>query len=300
MTRSFFTLGSALAFGLASAALVSSIPIPAQAADPLRVCTGGEKGNYFYFGAVLAKTLGSSLPVKVIPTKGSMENLQKLAAGECDAAVAQSDAVNVYQSRNSNSKLSMTRVGSIFDEALHLACNTQAEIEEIGDLSGATKVAIGEVGSGSWVSWQGLVQADKVEGGDSYSGIPTDSVSGSLAINRVVDGADTQCLFFVSSMNSDYLAQLAAASQVGGLVDMAEIVDKDFNDTVDPHGKSIYTPTSVSYEGFGHWGSTDTLAVSAIFFVADAWINANPGGFETVNDVFLPVVANVKAAKGLN
>jgi len=284
------------------AAALLALAAPAAAQDaPFRVCTAAKSGNYFAFGTALQKTLSGTLAVESIATEGSWQNLAKLKSGECDAAVVQSDADSVYRSTNAGSGLGVQRVGAIFDETLNLLCNKSAGIGDLGDLvAKKPKIAVGKVGSGSWVSWAGLVYADKTEGGDEYSAIPTDASGGALALTQVVDGSDVACMFFTSSQNSDFLTQVAAVSGKGSVLDFVDIADKDFNDTLDANGRPLYEPTSVKYAGFGHWGATDTYTVGALFYVSDRWVAEHPDDFETVVSVFLPTVANVKAARKLD
>ena len=272
-------------------------------ANDARICTGGEKGNYFYFGSILAKEVKpAGLNIEVISTNGSLDNLRKMEAGECDMAVVQSDAWTVYRNSNSNSALDLERIGIIFDEYVHLICNKDSGIEDIGDLGKSNVVAIGPNGSGSWTTWQGLVYADKTQGGDAYSQIQTNALNGSRAINAVVDGTETQCLLYVASPKTSYMNGISElASKTGSLV-MAEVVDKDFNDTVDHKGKSIYETAEIDnswYKGFGYWSNTDTVKVSAILFSNVKWAEENSKDYEIVSDVFQSVSGNVRKSKGM-
>ncbi|MBB3937711.1 TAXI family TRAP transporter solute-binding subunit [Aureimonas phyllosphaerae] len=284
-----------------AAATLMGAAAPALADAPLRVCTASKSGNYFAFAEQLRRTLNGAVVVEPIATEGSWKNLDLLKKGDCDAAVIQSDADTVYRSSNAGAGLAVQRVGAVFKETLNLVCNASLGIDDLGDLiSKKPKVAIGKFGSGSWVSWNGLVHADKVEGGDEYSVIPTEPVGDALALTQIVDGSDVGCMFFTSAKNSDFVARIASVAGKGSVLDFVDVVDKDFNDTLDAKGKPLYEPTAVKYEGFGHWGSTDTLSVTALFYVSDAWIAANPDAFDDVVSSFLPVAANLRAARGLD
>src|SRR4051812_23829970 len=63
----------------------------------VKLCTGKTTGNYYKAGTLVKQQLSS---VEIIATNGSMDNLQRLARGECDAAIAQSDAVFVYENQH--------------------------------------------------------------------------------------------------------------------------------------------------------------------------------------------------------
>ncbi|KTR02280.1 hypothetical protein NS365_21965 [Aureimonas ureilytica] len=288
-----------LAAILAAAALLAP---SAQAQDaPFRVCTARKDGNYFAFGLELQKTLRGTVPVEVIATDGSWDNLGKLKNGQCDAAIVQSDADTVFRASNAGAALTAQRIGAAFRETLNLVCNRSLGINDLSDfVSRKPKVAIGKFGSGSWVSWNGIVQADRIEGSDAYSAIPTETVGDTLALTQVVDGSDVGCLFFTSSKNSDFTAKIAAVAGKGKVLDFVDISDKDFNDTLDSKGRPIYEPTKVFIDGFGHWSSTPTYAVNALFFVSDRWAGENSDEFDAVVSAFLPTAANVKAARHLD
>ncbi|MCX7336134.1 MAG: TRAP transporter substrate-binding protein, partial [Hyphomicrobiales bacterium] len=82
---------------LAVLALVLASSSSALAAEPptFRLCTGSESGNYFRAGHML-KSKAGGLKIEVVPTQGSLDNLDKLSAGQCDGAFVQSDALLVY------------------------------------------------------------------------------------------------------------------------------------------------------------------------------------------------------------
>ena len=104
-----------LASLLATAALLFSMQV--SAAEPsLTLCTGGAKGNYFFSGMQIREQAKGALNVEVINTKGTWDNLQKMARGECDAAIIQGDGWSVWNARNKSASLDLERVDVLYKE----------------------------------------------------------------------------------------------------------------------------------------------------------------------------------------
>src|SRR5437879_3620041 len=82
---------------LIAALALSAMTASAQAADKFRLCTGNSELNYAKAGHYLKQRAPS---VDVIYTKGSIDNLDKIVAGECDGGFVQSDALMVYSQKN--------------------------------------------------------------------------------------------------------------------------------------------------------------------------------------------------------
>src|SRR5258708_1956112 len=122
--RKFLTVLMTAAFGLAMGSVAQ-----AAAPVPMRLCGGAPGGNYEFSAVQIAMQAGGNLArgsaVQVIPvnTNGSLENLQKLDDGSCDAAIVQADALNVYLNQNAKSALNVERTLALYDEYVHLICN---------------------------------------------------------------------------------------------------------------------------------------------------------------------------------
>ncbi len=84
--------GLALAIGAAA--------MPAGAAESLRLCTGSPGRAYLKVGQRLAELApqltAGALRIEVVPTGGSLDNLAKTLGGECDAFIAQGDAIDFF------------------------------------------------------------------------------------------------------------------------------------------------------------------------------------------------------------
>lgn len=260
----------------------------------LNICTGGEKGNYFFTGKTLEKQLSGSLKVNVIPTQGSIDNLNRIASGVCDAAVVQSDALRVFKDLNPSTSLNLERITALYKEYAHLICNRDLDIDSITDLSKTNKILVGPMGSGSYVTWRGMVLQDK-----SYAEIPTGPETGAAAVLKIKDGGDAQCLMFVSGLNSPAIKDIAARSDER--LTLVEIDDKDFNDAKDEKGRRLYEFKNIpgkSYPEIGGRSNWTTVTVDAVVVVNTDWMSNNEAAFNYLADGLLAITPAVRARVG--
>lgn len=271
---------------LAASALVLSATA-AQAADAstFRLCTGNEAGNYFRAGHVL-KSKASSLKIEVVPTQGSLDNLDKVVSGQCDGAFVQSDALLVYSARNAQALSSIERAGILYQEQAHLLCNRNARIGRIVDLTKANTVAVGPDGSGARTTWDGFVLADKKR----YAPVQIDTRAGLRALSAVADGSQVQCMLWVGALNASFVKNDAQAQ--GDRIVLAGTDDRDMANTVkDARGQPVYAYGEIpagTYPRIQPGGTLygtkaiGTISVDALFVTSLAWVNANERSYDAL------------------
>jgi TRAP transporter TAXI family solute receptor len=168
---------------------------------PLTLCTAGPEGNYFATGRDMAAHANPRyLKITVAQTSGSMDNMQRLARRECGAAIVQSDAYLVYQSKHRDRPVEITRNRFLFAEFAHLVCRRDAAVATTDDLlenPGRHKMLVGAGQSGSALTWRAFTLLD-----DRYAQLPAEQIGGEEALDRVLDG-QAQCLFFVSGLGAE-------------------------------------------------------------------------------------------------
>ncbi|ACL59113.1 TAXI family TRAP transporter solute-binding subunit [Methylobacterium nodulans] len=268
---------------LVSAALLASCA--AQAAEPpaFRLCTGSEAGHYFRAGHLL-KSKASSVQLEVIPTQGSLDNLDKIVAGQCDGAFVQADALLVYSARNAQALSTLERAGVLYQEQAHLLCNRQAGIKRVVDLTKATTVAVGPDGSGGRTTWDAFVLADKTR----YAPIQIDTRSGVRALSAVADGSQVQCMLWVGALNASFIKGDAQAQ--GDRIVLAGTDDRDMTTTAkDARGQPVYTYGEIpagTYPRIQPAGlvygtkALGTIAVDALFVTGLAWVTAHERAYD--------------------
>ncbi|MBP2232547.1 TRAP transporter TAXI family solute receptor [Azospirillum agricola] len=284
---------------LALAAIGAAVPAAGAADLPeLRICTGSNKGNYFYAGSEIARQAKGSLAVQVVETAGSIDNLRQLDDGKCDAALVQSDAYGVYKDRNPSSALALVRIGSLYREFAHLLCNKASGIDSVKDLrSSKVKLLTGDAGSGSEVTWATWVKMDK-----DYTKAATDRVGGTQAVLRIRDGAEAQCALFINGLNSPLMRQVN--DQAGDRVKLVAVKDGDFASVKDPGGNTVYTKEDIpggAYKNLqsGFFSSAvPTLAVDALVVLRSDWAERNKRGLDELSDAVLRASPSIRQKVG--
>ena len=279
MRRLAYTAATALAFG-------TLFGVTAFAQQPaFKLCTGGEAGNYFKAGHLFkSKLTGTKL--EVVPTQGSLDNLDRMVKGECDGAFVQSDALLVYSSRNAQALSAIERAGVLYQEHAHLVCNRSAEIGRVTDLTKKHTVAVGPEGSGARTTWDAFVLADKKR----YQPVNIDTRSGVRALSAVADGSQVQCLLWVGALGSSYLRNDAQGQ--GDRLVLVGTDDWDMGKVArDGRGKEVYGYSEIpsgTYPRIQPGGTlygtkaVKTITVDALFVTSVRWIEQNERAYDGV------------------
>ena len=122
-------------------------------AGELRIASGSTSGVYNAFAVLLAEHLHESdhrLRVSVQTSTGSIQNLQRLAAGTADCAVTAADAATsaVHGSAPVFSRpVGLVAIARIYDDYVQLVARRGSGIASVADLRGK-RVSLGAPGSG--------------------------------------------------------------------------------------------------------------------------------------------------------
>jgi TRAP-type uncharacterized transport system substrate-binding protein len=262
------------------------VPVTARAQDDLphvNLCTGVKDGNYDFAGIQIALQAKGVLHGKLINTAGSMENLEKLDKGDCDAAIVQADAFNLYLKQNSHSSLNLERGRVLYPEYVHFICNTAAGLSKITGLKKDQTVLIGPAGSGSAVTWESFKLADPAR----YGPIPTQPIGGTRAAGKVQDGSDAACMFMVIGLKAAGINDINdLARNSGDRLRLVNAQDSDMPGVKDPKGRTMYHEASIpggTYPDLQHGlfsTAVPTITVESIFVANSNWVDSNPVGYE--------------------
>ncbi|WP_316196717.1 TAXI family TRAP transporter solute-binding subunit [Bradyrhizobium sp. SZCCHNS3053] len=261
-----------------------SMSVSAQAADKFRLCTGNASLNYYAAGQHVKR---HAPLVDVIESKGAIDNLDKVTAGECEGAFVQSDALLVYSSKNAKAISALQRAGVLYQEQANMICNRKAfPGSRMVDLNENFTVAIGEPGSGANTTWAAFVQADKKR----YGKVRTDTASGNLALSMVSDGSEVQCALIITALNAPFLRN--EAPKYADSIVLVGTDDRDMaNGAKDARGQQVYTYGEIpsgTYRGiqptgtFGGSKSVGTIQLDAVFVANREWIASHPAEFDKV------------------
>ena len=256
------------------------------AKDPLkpklRFSAGAKGQNYDFFAQRLKKEAGNlNVEVEIVESTGSLENVRRLAHGETDAALVQSDVLALLPKNFPGKKL-IAEQSAIYQEAVQMVANTSSKVKSVGDLDPKKHVIYtGPEGSGTAVTWKGLCLQDKV-----YEKIQVKHADYSVALREVASNPNAVMLF-VSGLHSKVLDEAEALAKKTGKLRLVAVDDRHFDDKKDEHGNKIYhfvnIPTDVypylqkESRGWFSWlwsSSTKTLAVQAVLVLRTEWLKS--------------------------
>lgn len=275
---------------LAAVAAVFSA-LPAHAAEEFTICTGGKTGNYQKAGEVLAKQFGK--PVRFVNTNGSLDNLNLVAKGTCDAGFAQADVYDMWRTESSDAN-NVTPVQDLYTEYTHILCPAKSGIENMDDLAKAkATLIIGPNGSGTAETWRSLRQVDEKKYGNANIDVSTDPVdAGSIQAVKASNGKPRPvCMLWISGLNSTAMQNANGrswdAATSSPTMQLISVNDKRMRNLpgregprytvqeVTPQkgsaGKPGFYDKLINNGGIFSGSSVDVLAVKAGFFLNTAY-----------------------------
>lgn len=277
-----------IGIALAGIALALATMGAAEAQQPvLKLCTGKDTGNYFAVGNMIAEQATGSVSVQVQKSNGSADNIDFLAAGKCDGAIVQNDALLVNAKRDPTLAAGLNRVLALYKEHVHLICNKRVAPSRIVSLrDGKVSVAIGDARTGTAITWAGFIIAD-----ERYKRVPTVPTDGKDALFKVRSG-EIGCMLYTAGLNAGFMRD--SVNPAGKDVVLVAADDGDFDNAKDERGKRVYVQTeipsgtyrSVQPSGVSCMGScaVPTVAVDAVLVVKRDWINQNGSAYDKFLD----------------
>ena len=209
--------------------LGSALAVSADEIRSLRIGTGATGGTYFTIGGLIASVVSNPPGSRdcadggrcgvpgvlgaAVSTEGSVENVQRVAAGELDLALSQADvAYDAYTGRapfaDAQPLRNLRAIANLYPEALHLLVRRDSGIASVPDLAGR-RVSLGEARSGTRVL-AGIVL-------EAY-GLSEDLVQPRFAkLGPAVDAllaGDLDALFVVGGYPIDAIVQAAESGKV--------------------------------------------------------------------------------------
>lgn len=120
--------------------------------------TGVSTGVYQTYGEMLKRDLSRDLPdvdVQLLETRGSPDNVERLARGRATFAIAATDAVAAYRGKDAGRLRACAR---LYDDYMQLIVPQGSKVRSARDLRGL-RVGVGDNGSGVQLITRGLIKA---------------------------------------------------------------------------------------------------------------------------------------------
>ena len=174
----------------------------------ITIATGSESGAYYAYAQEYQKALAKSgIELTIINTKGSIDNIQRLAANEVDIAFVQSGTGQQYLTEQ-NGDQDLVSLGSVYLEPLWLFMPKGINVSSAAELKGK-RIAIGAEGSGTRALTKVLL---------NNNGITADNatlldISGDEATKQLLAGR-LDALFIVTALEAPIVQTLLADSSI--------------------------------------------------------------------------------------
>jgi len=245
---------------------------------PLNLCTAGAESGYLEVGRSIAKHANPKyLAVTAVETSGSVDNMERMSRRECGAAIVQTDAYLVYQSRHKDRPVEVTRNRFLYAEFVHLVCRRDANVSSTDDLlsnPGRHGILVGAEKSGSALTWRAFTIVDH-----RYSELKATEIGGENALDRVLNN-EAQCLFFVTALGSELAENVNRRGKDLRLVPITEpaLRSAKFGATtlyeMRQFPKGIYKNLDAGLSE----SEIETLTVAATLVIDRHWANRYPNG----------------------
>ena len=269
-----------------AAIAVASLCLSNVAAATDVVITTGQQG--LTYNAVYGVNLASALSEygyssTVIPSKGSLDNLDKVASGTAQIGFTQADAFQFWRIRHSNEAQKVDIIGELADECVFVAVKKGGKVSDEGDLK-----AVGEPTSGSYASWQYLQGLEK-----DYAKVETYAKGGVRSLAKVTTGEYDAFLWVSAPDRSNKF--LEAVNQEGSGLTMIDMNGWHVDDKL-PNGKPVYElKKAVTESG---WLNDSKVKVPCTKTLVVANTEAGDDMLETASTVLLKNLSRVLGTNG--
>lgn len=148
---------------------LENIRLRTSGADALVVASGPEGGEYARFLGSVVGRMGSTAPMKVAPSQGSVQNAFMIDRGEARFGIVQSDVAAAAASgagmfTGTGPLEHLRAVAGLFPEPVHVVVRADSDIATLTDLAGR-RVTLGAVASGTRQTARRVLEAAGVDVG---------------------------------------------------------------------------------------------------------------------------------------
>lgn len=241
----------------AVAILVASISAGAQ--TQLKVATGGPTGTYHQMFMQFQDACKNQIMQIEVPSKGSVDNMDKILGNEVNAAIVQTDVL-YYRARNEDLG-SIKTLFALYPEEIHVITPAVSPIKSGGTLGfGAKPIQLNSVtdlAGQSVAAWGGSIVTAQVIRLQSEINFTVVEVANFKAAQAALASGEVAAIVMVGGQPMDDVKALNNSYKL-----------LPFPEAVVGKLKSVYNPAKLNYSGMGQGGSgiqsisTDSLFVT--------------------------------------
>ena len=217
------------------AATIAAVLVGNTAMADGGVITSGSKGGGYEAKAhKMNKMLrGRDHKMTVKNSKGSIENLKRLHAGEADIGFVQADALAWFLSKNPAADNTIEIIGELGEECIYLAVNKDGKVGEEDDLGNkGVKIDVQRNGSGSAVSWEYLRTLE-----EDYKAAVVSNQGGTRALGKLAANKIDAVLWVQDPAKLD--TKLLSTVNKNDKIELINLNDYSLNNKL-PNGEPVY------------------------------------------------------------
>lgn len=242
---------------LAIAVAAIAISATAMAQTQLKVSTGGSTGTYSRMFKEFQNVCKDQIMQIEMPSKGSIENMDRILGNEVNAAIVQTDVL-FHRARNED----LGNVKTLFalhPEEVHVITPTVSPIKTGGVAGIGAKSAqinsVSDLAGRAVAAWGGSVVTAQVIRLQSEVNFTVAEVADFKAAKAALDKGDVAAIVMVGGQPMADVQTLTNAYKL-----------LPFNEAMIGKLKSVYVPAKLNYSGMGQGGSgVQSIATEALY-----------------------------------
>ncbi|MEE4545505.1 TAXI family TRAP transporter solute-binding subunit [Streptomyces sp. V4-01] len=194
---------------------------PSYPHRPISLATGVRNGVYDLYGKLLKADLRTALPgvpVDLVRTEGSVDNIKRLVSGQADFTIAAADAVANYQGPG---RADLRACARLYDDYMQLVVPRDSPVRSARDLRGLT-VGVGQADSGVNLITRRLLTAAGLDVNKDIKAVPVgiDKAPGMLLSGRL------DAFFWSGGLPTAAVAAMATPVDRIKLVQLGDLVSR--------------------------------------------------------------------------
>ncbi|WP_243745292.1 TAXI family TRAP transporter solute-binding subunit [Streptomyces hainanensis] len=195
--------------GLLWRPLFGSAPSPGGS---LTVSTGVSSGVYSRYGELLRGQLAGDAPdldITLKPSEGSVQNIERLVAGDADFAIATADAIAAYQASGAEGADRLRACARLYDDYIQLVVPADSPVRSTADLAGL-RVGVGQDQSGVQPAARQLLAAAGLDLERDVTAVR----QGIDAMPRMLEAGRLDAFFWSGGLPTTAVERLAANTDI--------------------------------------------------------------------------------------
>lgn len=234
-----------------------TLDVPIVSQTELYMGTGVKEQSYHVFGRMLT----NFLPIKIVHTSGSVENLNLVSQKSVDFAICQEDIV--MDARQGNKPYDkyhneLQFMCGLFYEYFILLVDNRKNINKWSDLKGK-KVGFSGEKSGSFQNGIKLARASGLEAGVDFV---YKNVKSTNRLMNLLQSGEFDAVYITSSMKNPYLINIAKNLHIKAVG--TDGIPDDVMKTYFPHARKKYLNTNSFQDPLESTKFINTFAIRAI------------------------------------